>query len=210
MYQYIMFDLDGTLTNSAEGVTKSVEYALNDQGIVVNDRTDLLCCIGPPLKYSFMNFYGMDEKRAEQAVEKYRERYEDIGIFENEVYDGIIPLLKELKMRGLKIAVATSKPENFAIRILKKYNLYEYFDVVSAADLNSELTKTDVMKNAIHKLGVKHLESVVMVGDRNFDINGARDCDIDSIGVTYGFANEGELSEATYLVDTPMQILEVV
>ncbi len=205
MYQTILFDLDGTLTNPAEGITKSVQYALGSFGISVSDRTQLYAFIGPPLTESFSQYYGFSQEQAEAAVAKYRERFSAVGLYENIVYDGIIECLTDLKRAGKVLAVATSKPEVFTQKILQHFDLAQYFDVVTGSELSGERTrKTDVILETLHRLGRTSLDNVVMVGDRKHDIIGAKNCGISSIGVRYGFAPAGELEKygADIICDT--------
>ena len=211
MEKILLFDLDGTLTDPKEGITKCVQYALKHFNIEVNDLDQLLCFIGPPLIDSFMNFYGMSEDNAKIAVEKYRERFKDIGIFENGVYDGIIQMLKSCKDMGYKIGLATSKPEEFAVRILDRYELSGFFDEATGSTMDgSRNNKTDVIKEAFRRMNITddNKDNVIMIGDREHDIIGAKNCGIKSIGVKFGYANEGELEAAgaDYVVDTVEQL----
>ena len=139
MKDIILFDLDGTLTDPKEGITKCVQYALAHFGIDVPNLDDLMCFIGPPLVDSFQMFYGFSEEKAEEAVAKYRERFKDIGIFENGVYDGVLELLKACKAAGKTIGLATSKPEEFARRILDKYGMAEYFDEITGSTMDGRI-----------------------------------------------------------------------
>lgn len=205
--QYIFWDLDGTLTNSAKGITNCIKYALEALGIEENDMEKLLKFIGPPLRVSFSGFYGLDEEKTKFAVAKYRERYADIGIFENSVYEGIKELLKKLKEAGKKLCIATSKPEVYMIKIIEKYGIAQYFDFVMGSRLDGSLdNKADVIQALMAKIGLTAEDSykVVMIGDRFYDIEGAKACGIESVGVKYGFAAEGELEEhgADYVVET--------
>lgn len=208
MKDILLFDLDGTLTDPKEGITKCVEYALNAYGIQVTSLDDLMCFIGPPLVESFQMFYGFDQNKAEEAVEKYRERFRDIGIFENRVYEGIHQLLGSCKAAGKKICLATSKPEVFAVRILDKYGLSEFFDEVVGSTLDGSINaKHEVIAEVFRRLQIESDEDkdrVIMIGDRKHDILGAKRMDIQSIGVEFGYAEEGELLEAgaDYIVDT--------
>ncbi|MEE0861643.1 MAG: HAD-IA family hydrolase [Lachnospiraceae bacterium] len=206
MKKILLFDLDGTLTDPKEGITKCVQYALKYFGIE-EELSKLLCFIGPPLVDSFREFYGFDEEKAKLAVEKYRERFKDIGIFENGVYDGIVELLELCKDMGFKIGLATSKPEEFAIRILDKYDLSKYFDEITGSTMDgSRNTKTEVIREAFLRMGITDdvKPHVVMIGDREHDIIGAKNCGIESIGVRFGYAEEGELEAAgaDYIVDS--------
>lgn len=213
MYDIIIFDLDGTLTDPGVGITNSVMYALKKFGITINDRADLYKFIGPPLKDGFMNFYGFSENDALKAVDYYREYFKCTGIFENKVYDGVETLLSQIKSRGKKIILATSKPEEFAIRILKHFNLYNYFDFVGGATMDGTRgEKQDVMAYALKKYNVTDLSRAIMIGDRKFDIEGANYFRMDSIGVTYGYGSKEELEneDATYIVDRPLDILKLL
>lgn len=208
MKRYILFDLDGTLTDPKEGITKSVQYALAKLGIE-EDSNNLTKFIGPPLKESFSVFYGFDREKAEKAVEFYRERYADIGIFENKVIEDIPQVLKILKEAGKILAVATSKPTKFAKAICDKYDLSQYFDLILGSELDgTRSNKDEVIKEVLNRLGCSK-EETIMVGDRRHDIIGAKKCDIASVGVEFGYAEEGELQKAgaDYIVKKPSELL---
>lgn len=198
----ILFDLDGTLTNPGIGITNSVMYALNRFGIAVSDRRELYKFIGPPLKESFEEFYGFEEARAVQAVAAYREYFSDKGIFENELYEGIEALLKRLKDAGKVVGLATSKPEIYAGQILEYFGLDGYFDVLSGSTLGGERTdKAEVIAWAFRLLEEKTgqaclPEEMVMIGDREHDIIGAKKNGISSIGVLFGYGSMEELTGA--------------
>ncbi len=192
-YTHAIFDLDGTLTDPKEGITKCVQYALKSFGID-EELDNLTCFIGPPLAEMFHTTYGVDGAK---AVEKYRERYRDIGIFENAVYDGVPELLRALKAAGVKVALATSKPEVFALRILEKYKIAEYFDVSVGSELDGRRTdKAEVVAEALRRLGNPDKSGVIMIGDRSHDVIGAEKCGVGCIGVSFGYAAEGELKTA--------------
>ena len=195
--QVYLFDLDGTLTEPGEGITNSVMYALDKFGIHETDRSALYRFIGPPLLDSFMQFYGMPQEQAEQAVSAYREYFRDRGLFENRVYDGIPALLQGLRDQGKTLVLATSKPEVFTLRILDKFDLTRYFHFVGAASLDSSRRqKADVIRHALHLCGNPAPEMVVMIGDRWHDIHGAQENGIQSIGVLYGYGDRPELEQA--------------
>lgn len=207
MYQYLFFDLDGTLTNPKEGITKCVQYALHHQGIEEPDLDKLEPFIGPPLIDSFMEYYGLTMEQARECVVKYRERFHDIGIFENEVLEGVPQMLDALQRQGRKLVVASSKPEPFVIRILEKFGLKTYFTEVVGATMDEKRTaKAEVIREAFRRLSIPEDEKdqVIMIGDRRHDAQGAKSCGIDCLGVYIGFAAEGELEEAgaTYIVHT--------
>lgn len=207
-YQYLLFDLDGTITDPKVGITTCVQYALEHFGIHEPDNDKLEPFIGPPLQDSFEQFYHMDAETAKQAVAKYRERFQTVGLYENEIYDGMAELLKTLKEGGCRLAVASSKPTVFVKKILEHFDVAQYFDVVVGSELNgSRSKKEEVVQEALRQLDPKEQASsaqMVMIGDRYFDVQGAKAHHLDSIGVAYGYAAEGELQQAgaTFVVDT--------
>lgn len=213
MYQYILFDLDGTLTDPGIGITNSVAYALEKYNITVEDRTELYKFIGPPLQDSFMEFYGFSEMESKKAVEYYREYFRDKGIFENEVYEGIPELLQTLKGAGKQVILATSKPEEFARQILEHFDLIQYFDFVAGATMDgSRSEKADIIQYALDKCMIKDTSKVIMVGDRKHDIIGAAKNKLPAIGVLFGYGSEEELRNAgaKYLARTSFDILKYI
>lgn len=195
--EYILFDLDGTLTDPKPGITGCVKYSLESFGIKVDSLDDLVCFIGPPLKESFMVYYGMDDETAEKAVAKYRERFAPIGIFENLVFDGIEPMLKKLKAAGKTLALATSKPEIYAKQILEHYGIAPYFTFSAGSELDGRRTvKAEVISYCLENLGVQDLSKAVMVGDRKHDIIGAKANGLESVGVLFGYGSREELENA--------------
>lgn len=203
-YKHLLFDLDGTITDSEDGITRCVEYALNHFGIHVNDLRELSKFIGPPLLDSFKEFYNFTEEQAVVATQKYRERYKKKGIFENKLYPGIKELLADAQQNSKIVILATSKPEIFAKRILDYFQLSPYFSFIAGSGLDGSLhTKTDVINYILQSNNITDLSSVVMIGDRKHDIIGAKNVGIDSIGVLYGFGDHKELSEAgaDYIVE---------
>lgn len=201
--KYILFDLDGTLTDPMEGITKSVRYALNYYGIEVNDLNDLLPFIGPPLRDSFQEYYGFDEKKASEAVEKYREYFAPKGIFENKVYPGIEACLQALKEQGKVLLVATSKPEKFAKQIIEHFDLDKYFDFIGGSEFNAREKKADVIEYVITTNHIDK-EDVIMVGDRKHDVIGAHENNIPCVGVLYGYGDRKELTacNSDYIVES--------
>ena len=213
MYDTILFDLDGTLTDPGEGITNSVAYALKKYGIEVSDKSELYKFIGPPLKDSFMKYYGFSEDKAVEAIAYYREYFRDTGIFENKVYDGVVNMLEALHAEGKKIVLATSKPEEFAVRILEHFDLSKYFTVVAGASMDSSRSKKgDVIAYAISLCSDFDKDSAIMIGDREHDIIGAKENNLKSIGVLYGYGDENELrtAGADYIVSSPANILKLV
>lgn len=212
-YNTVFFDLDGTLIDPKEGITKSVQFALKKMGVTVENCDELESFIGPPLQLSFEEQYGFTEQQAIEAIEFYRERYKPIGIFENTVYDGIISLLEQLKAAGCKLAIATSKPTIFAEKIATHYNFAQYFDCIVGSELDGTRTlKAEVITEALHQLGNPNLEGCVMIGDRKYDIIGAVTNNMDGIGVVYGYGSEEELKEAnsTAIVHTVEQLQQLL
>lgn len=196
-YQYILFDLDGTLTEPAEGITNSVKYALEKYGICNVSTEELLKFIGPPLRDSFMEYYDFKEEDAQKAVGYYREYFSEKGIFENKVYSGITDLLGQLKGKGKTLIVATSKPEKFTNQILDHFHLTQYFDFVAGATMdNARTKKADIIQYAIDNAPVPDIEKAIMIGDRHHDIDGANTVRMDSIGVLYGYGTKEELEKA--------------
>lgn len=213
MYQNILFDLDGTLTDPGIGITNSVMYALKKFQIEVEDRTTLFKFIGPPLKASFEKYYGFSKEESELALQYYREYFRPYGLYENKVYDGVRELLIELKKQNKTLLLATSKPEEFAIEILKHFDLYPYFDFVAGATMDSSrVKKADVILYALQSYGVSDLSSAIMIGDREHDILGAKQVGLDSIGVLYGYGDYEELKEAgaTYIAENAEDILKII
>lgn len=196
MKDAVFFDLDGTLTDPGEGITNSVMFALKRFGIEVTDRRKLYPFIGPPLTDSFMEYYGFSHEQAMLAIKYYREYYEPTGIFENKLYGGISDMLKALKAAGKTLVLATSKPENMAIRVLKKYEIFEPFDFVCGASMDETRTeKADVIRYALSVSGVSP-KNAVMVGDRKYDILGAHANGMQAVGVLFGYGTKDELEAA--------------
>lgn len=199
MYKYALFDLDGTLTDPSLGITNSIMHALAKMGRDIPPRGELYCFIGPPLVTAFQEFLGLTAEEAEQAVVFYREYFSVNGLFENTPYEGIAELLAKLKERGVTLAVATSKPEKFAVRIIEHFGLAEYFTLVCGASMDSSRSKKgDVIAYTLGQLGVAEADksSVLMIGDRHHDIEGAKENGIASAGVLWGFGDEDELKTA--------------
>lgn len=196
-YEAILFDLDGTLTDPQEGILNSIEYALQKFGIKVDRRESLISFIGPPLKESFQNFFKFDSHRSWQAVQFYREYFARQGLFENSVYPGILEMLGKLRADNRVLAVATSKPTIYAERILEHFNIRACFQLVVGSNLDGTKTaKTEVIEETLKGLPSVAKESIIMVGDREHDIIGAKNNLISSLGVTYGYGSEHELKAA--------------
>lgn len=203
--KYILFDLDGTLTDPKEGITKSFQYALRHFGIEEPNLDKLEVVIGPPLRDSFVEFYGLDWDQTMEAELKYRERFATVGLYENILYEGIDCMLNNLCKNGKLVAVASSKPTVFVLEILKHFKIDQYFHHVIGSNLDGTRTdKAEVVEEAIKGFGQINTEEIIMVGDRKFDVIGAHEKNIDVIGVTYGYGGYKELSEAgaDYIVNT--------
>lgn len=235
MFDFILFDLDGTLTDPKAGITTCVQYALKHFGIEEPDNDKLTPFIGPPLTDSFKEFYGFDDEQAQMGLVKYRERFSTIGWKENEIYPGMEEMLKDLYDKGIKLAVASSKPKVYVEKILEYFHIREYFAEVAGAELDgSRNNKSVIMKDAFGRLGIidykpeentdesfflteeekKQIGSkkCAMVGDRKFDIDGAKTFGVTSVAVSYGYAPEGELEACgpDYLVDTVEELGKVL
>lgn len=199
--KYILFDLDGTITDPYEGITKSVQYSLKKFDIEVEDRRTLVPFIGPPLKYGYMTFYGMSEEDAIKAVEYYREFYPVHGIFDCTLYDGIDRLLSDLS-KEYKLILATSKPQPFAEQILDKFRLTDYFYRVVGATFDERCSeKSDVIKKILADFSIDP-EEALMIGDRSYDTDGAAKNGVASIGVSYGYGSRDEFSAAFAVADS--------
>lgn len=211
MFKYILFDLDGTLTDPKLGITSSVQYALRALGIEEPSLDKLEPFIGPPLTDSFREFYGLEGERLATAIDKYRERFATQGIFENEIYPGIPQMLADLKAKDKLLAIASSKPTLFVEQILEHFEIRKYFDHVVGSNMDGTRgTKEEVVEETLRQMLTVEMtpaqkrDAVAMVGDRKFDIEGARAHGITSVGVLFGYAPEGELEEAgaDYIVNS--------
>ena len=211
-FKNVLFDLDGTLTDPFEGITNSIVYALKKFEIEVEDKRVLLPFIGPPLFNSFRDIYGFSASDAEKAVKFYREYFAEKGIFENRVYEGILPMLQSLEADGKTLILATFKPEPFAEKIVKHFEIDRYLKHIAGATFNLERSeKSDVIRYALEKAAVNNLSETIMVGDRKYDISGAKANGIKSLGVLYGYGTKEELLDAgaDFLANSPQDIIEI-
>ena len=212
-YKYILFDLDGTITESGPGIMNSVEYALNKMNREVGDRDTLKKFIGPPLTESMEKYYGMSEKEALLGVKYYREYYHDKGIYENRVYDGLEEVLKKINEAGKQAIVATSKPEKYAKIIMDHFHLTKYFACVAGMEMDGGRgTKAQVITYALEKNDITDKSKVLMIGDREHDVIGAHENGLDCLGILYGFGSRKEFEEAgaDYIRENVEDILQFV
>lgn len=207
-YSTILFDLDGTLTDPKLGITRSVQYALAKLGIAEDDLDKLEPFIGPPLAGSFKDIYAFSDSKSVQAVEYYREYFREKGMYENEIYAGIRPLLEALVNQGCVLMVATSKPTVFAEKIVSHFEIASYFRAVCGSNLDGTRSdKTEIIEHLIQEYTLEK-PATVMIGDRKHDIIGAHNAGIASIGVGYGYGSESELAaiKPTYCVRTVQEL----
>lgn len=194
---YLLFDLDGTLTDSGEGIINSVIYALEAYGIHEEDRDALRSFVGPPLVESLTTRYGFTPEKADEAVEKYREYFTDKGMFENRVYEGIPQMLERLQAAGKTLLVATSKPTVYSVEILEHFGLAKYFTDIQGSCLDgTRMSKAEVVRFCLEVNGITDTSRAVMVGDRKYDVCGARQNGLDTVGVLYGYGKRQELLDA--------------
>ncbi len=213
MSRLCLFDLDGTLTDPKIGITKSVAYALNSFDIPITNLDQLVKFIGPPLKDSFCKYYNFSEEKAKEAVSKYREYFSEFGIFENHLYDGIVNLLTKLKDTDMMMVIATSKPTVYAEKIAAHFDFKKYFDLIVGSEFDGRRSrKNEIINYALNKFGYDKKNSVIMIGDRKHDIIGGRETGIRTIGVTWGYGSplELEAAEATWIVDSPDELLYTI
>ena len=205
----ILFDLDGTLTDSAPGIFETLRYALNKQNITPPNDLDFV--LGPPLMDTFCNTFHMSQQSAEQAYKDYCERYSEKGMYENSVFEGIKEMLSELKKHGKKLAVATSKSQDFAQQIIEHFGLSEYFYFVSGNYIGQRDTKAKVVRYALEQLN-ETPQSAVLVGDRMYDIIGGKEAGVSVIGVLYGYGTLQELQQysADAIAQTPQDVVNII
>lgn len=202
-YELYLFDMDGTLTDSAEGIFNSVAYALGQMQLPVPPHNVLMQFLGPPLIESFQQFCALSPAQAEQAIVLYRTYFTQRGMWENQVYPGIESVLQALQCQGCRLAVATSKPEAFAKQILERFGLAGYFEYIAGASMdNTHSAKADVIRRVLCALQVPP-QRALMVGDRKHDVLGAAACGVDCVGVLYGYGSKTELLEAGAKYLTP-------
>lgn len=211
-YDYILFDLDGTLVDSKPGIVECIRYALEHENIQFEESV-LDKMVGPPFRVSMHDFLGLEMPMIEKLIGLYRGEYEVYGYKHLKVFDGVKEMLSTLKNAGKKLALATSKPIKFTSMIMKEFDLEKYFDFIGGAssDSSKEL-KCDVIKMGLDALGVKDISKVLMVGDRLYDIEGARECEIETMAVLYGYGSKEEFEEykARYIAETPQDVAKQI
>ncbi|HNZ99688.1 HAD hydrolase-like protein [Ruminococcus sp.] len=210
-FDTLLFDLDGTLTDSTEGILNCLIYAIECMGFEVPEDTNKF--LGPPIRQSFAEFFGMNGEQAEQAVRIFRERYSDTGLFENRVYDGIPGMLERLKNGGKRLMVATSKPQVYAVRIFERFGLAQYFEIVGGAELDgSRDYKDQVIEYVLAKAGITDRSTVLMIGDRRQDVLGAHKTGLKCMGILWGFGSMEELTQAgaDYIARTPQEAADML
>lgn len=206
-YKNILFDLDGTLTDPALGIKNSIRYALNKQNRPILSDETLNAFIGPPLIDTFMEYCNVSREEAESLVTDYREYFRSKGMFENKVYPDIPEMLQALKKEGCALFVATSKPEPFAKTILGHFDLAKYFDFIGGSTLQETRTKKTEVIEYVLETNKLNAADCLMVGDRYYDIEGARNCNMKVAAVLFGYGDEKELESADYLITSPMELL---
>lgn len=212
-YKYVAFDLDGTLTDPESGLTSGFAYALTKMGIDYGDKKNLRRFIGPPLKAEFCAVYALTDSEAEECVRLFREYFSVYGWWDNKLYAGVPEMLSRLKTSGKKLLLATSKPEIFAKKILRLFDIEKYFDFIGGATLDhTRVEKSEVLNYSLDSFGAEDREACILVGDRIYDAQGARACSIDSIGVLYGHGSEEEISSSgfTYIAKTVSDIAKIL
>ncbi len=211
-YNAVLLDFDGTIADTGEGIFSSVRYAIEAMGFDPLPEDIIHTFIGPPVFSSFKRALNLSDEDSAKAVEKYRERYVESGIYQLEFYDGIQQLMEDMKKSGIKLAIASSKPENFIIKILDFLEMDNFFDYISSPESDkAPENKTSLVERAISHLGVEKSRAI-MIGDRYFDIDGAKGAGIDSIGVTFGFGSKDELQNAgaTYIAESADDIRKII
>lgn len=209
-YEYLLFDFDGTLVDTGEGIINATRHALLQWGIDETDEANLRRFVGPPLTKAFQKYYGFSEEKAVQTVKNFRKYYAEQGVNESHIYPHIIEMLDGLKKAGKHLCIATGKPENFAIKLAKRDNFLEYFDFIGGAYVDDEgehrVMKPEVINYVLDSIHLTDRSKVIMIGDRANDIEGAKACSLASIGVLWGYGSYDELNDAgaDYFADSPI------
>lgn len=213
-YDYVIFDFDGTVVDTGEGILKSLQYSFEQMGRDIPDLNDLKKFIGPPIYYSYTHFYNVSEDEVETYIKKYRERYTVKGIYECELYKGFPEILDTLHKEGIKVGIASSKPQRLIYDVANYLNITDKFDAIVGVkiDDSNHSTKTGLVLDSMEQLGATDKSKVLMVGDRCFDIDGAAGAGVDSCGVIWGYGSEEEFKEhnATHIVTDTEELLKIV
>lgn len=213
-FDYVIFDFDGTVADTGEGILKSLQYSFVAMGDPAPDLRDLKKFIGPPVYYSYTHFYGISEDKVDLYVKKYRERYREKGIYESKVYDGFVELIYSLKEKGVKVGIASSKPENLIYSVADYLEITDLFDAIVGvkSDNSKHSTKAGLISQAMLDLGATDKEKVLMVGDRCFDIDGAHEAGVKCCGALWGYGDKAEFEKhnAEYIVQTPSEIEKII
>ena len=210
---FVLFDLDGTITDSSEGIIHSIQFALNKMGLNEDDKEKLKSYVGPSLKQTFLSNYLPNGNQYKTAIKHYRTYYSKKGIYENNLYPGIVEVLEHIKNQGGKIALSTAKPTYFAKVILEYFNISSYFDVVVGSHLRGSRTdKKDIIFETLDQLGLPDPNKCFMIGDREYDIIGGKHHKLKTIGVSYGYAPKGELESVNpdYIIGHPLEIINAL
>lgn len=214
MFRYILFDFDGTVVNTGEGILKSLQYSFYEMGHEVPSQEELKKFIGPPVYYSFTHYCGIGEDKVGDYIRKYRERYKREGIYECELYKDMLTLLGTLKDSGYTLGIASSKPEHLIFDVADYLDITKYFDAVVGvkSDASRHTTKTGLILEAMDKLGVSDKSQVLMVGDRHYDITGAKGAGVSSCGCLWGYGNKEEFQEcdADFIIEDPLDLLNLL
>ncbi len=211
--KHLLFDLDGTISDSQEGIKNAIEYMLSQYDIKIEDRESLRGWLGPPLRDSLQKYHGICDEMATEAIKHFRVYYDKQGYCENKVYHGMEDLLKELQKHGYQLYVATSKPEIAAKRILQMFQLDQYFTFIGGASLDDKRsTKAEVIAHVLNNNRIDNLSEAVMIGDREHDVLGGKEMGIESIGVLYGYGDREELEQAgaDHIVEQPLEVLDIL
>jgi phosphoglycolate phosphatase len=213
-FDYVIFDFDGTVADTGEGILKSLQYSFKAMGDEEPDLEDLKKFIGPPVFYSYTHFYGISEDKVDDYVRKYRERYREKGIYESRVYDGLKELIISLKEKNIKVGIASSKPENLIYSVADYLEITNLFDAIVGvkSDNSKHSTKAGLIAQAMTDLGATDKNKVLMVGDRLFDIDGAHEAGIKCCGALWGYGDEEEFRahNADFIAKAPENILSII
>lgn len=213
-YDYVIFDFDGTVVDTGEGILKSLQYSFEQMGHEVPELSDLKKFIGPPIYYSYTHYYGISEEEVGDYIKKYRERYWVEGIYECELYEGFLQMILALKEKGIKIGIASSKPERLIYAVADFLKITDLFDAIVGVkiDDSNHSSKTGLVLESMKIMGAAEKEKVLMVGDRLYDIDGAKGAGVDSCGALWGYGCEEEFREheATYIIAKPDEILSLI